>query len=944
MKNMHLKAALLFLAGAAFCTLASGFTFIYSDGQLPVKWTPDKSSIAIQILADNSTHLMDGSTQATAIQAAMTDPTIGWNHYLGDVQFAPQIAAAGQGADGNKINEIFFSSKPYTYSWDTNTLALTTTWLSGSQRGEADIIFNTQYTWDSYRGALLASGVLDLRRVALHELGHVLGLDHPDQATPPQIISPTPIMNSIISNTDALTADDITGATSLYGTAPLGHAPANDNFVNAVAITLSGTSARVTGTNVNATREANEPIPDSSSGGSMGGHSVWWKWTAPADGSVSLDTQGSLFDTTLGVYTGTAVSGLTNVAYNDDIEKGAIQNSSLTFNASNGVTYFFAVDGFNGNDGNGSDSAAITLNLNFAVTGGSAPVITSQPRNEVVTPDGSVTFSVTATGAALSYQWSLDGSPLSGATSSSLTVSVVVTTTIIAGNYSGPVNNAQSANAGNYTVTVSNSFGSVTSNPVKLTLLDNPLPNETVTTAHNGSLSAFGVGGSFQWQVSTDGGKTWTNLDNNSTYSGVTSRFLQITAVTPALNGYQYRYVVTSSGNSSTSNASTLTVSAAVLPFPACITINSAGTLIVGDGSNNNIQTVSTAGFVTPLAGSSGQAGSTDGKGTGALFNQPGGIVAANDGNVYVADTANGTIRSVAPDGTVTTIAGKTSVRGNADGTGSAASFSSPTGIAVSGNILYVADAVNNTIRQVTTAGVVTTFAGGGGTGQTISGTSDGTGTAARFNHPSGIAIDGTGNLYVSDSTNNTIRLITPAGVVSTFAGVAGVNGDQNGTGSGALFNNPQGLAVDSSNNLYVADTGNSCIRRISPAGVVINFAGLPTIAGLEDGFNIYAFFNQPRSLVVDSLGNVYVADTGNAALRQITPGYMVTTLALSQAQSSTGSTGTTGGTGSAGSTAGGSGSNTSTPSGGGGGGAPSIWFITVLTLLGFGRLLRVRR
>ena len=178
-----------------------------------------------------------------------------------------------------------------------------------------------------------------------------------------------------------------------------------------------------------------------------------------------------------------------------------------------------------------------------------------------------------------------------------------------------------------------------------------------------------------------------------------------------------------------------------------------------------------------------------------------------------------------------------------------------------------------NTIRQVTTAGVVTTFAGGGVAGSKRSRVLP-TALAPRpvsitpWASPS-IA---RGEIYVSDSTNNTIRLITPAGVVTTFAGLAGVSGAQDGTGNAALFNNPQGLAVDSSNNIYVADTGNSCIRRINPAGVVVTGQAFRPSQVLEDGFNIYAFFNQPRGLVVDSSANVSCRRHWQAALRQVTP------------------------------------------------------------------------
>ena len=245
-------------------------------------------------------------------------------------------------------------------------------------------------------------------------------------------------------------------------------------------------------------------------------------------------------------------------------------------------------------------------------------------------------------------------------------------------------------------------------------------------------------------------------------------------------------------------------------------------------------------------------------------------------GNVYVCDTYD-TIRKITPAGVVTTFAGTAGQGGSADGTGAAAQFTSPEGTAVdaAGNV-YVADTVNDTIRKITPAGVVTTLAGTAGQG----GSADGTGAAAHSTFPTGVAVDGAGNVYVADSYNDTIRKITPAGVVTTLAGTAGQSGSADGTGAAARFNTPSGMAVDGAGNVYVADEDNDddpqdhAGRGRDHAGRGGGPVAAPTAPVPQPGFN------QPRGLAVDDAGNVYVADTGNDMIRKITPAGVVTTLA----------------------------------------------------------------
>lgn len=441
MKNKTLRLVLPVLAGLLAAASAWGFAYILDQRDngtpLPLKWPP--GTVAIQIKLGSAASLSDGTSFNTSAQTAAQM----WNTHLGNLQITTSIAPEGPAAQNNNLNELVFASDVFGDAFDTNTVAVTTVWSRGNERTQADIIYNSARTWDSYDGS--PRNAIDIQRVTLHELGHLLGLDHPDEAGQ----SVTAIMNSRISSLDALASDDITGAQNIYG--PPG-TPANDSFASATLIALSANNAAtLSGYNTNATKQIGEP----NHAGDTGGRSVWWRWTAPAAGPVTLDTRGSYFDTTLGVYTGTAVNSLTAIASNDDLSSSPqphIQASSVTFTAVAGTTYFIAVDGFD------ADCAALTLNFAFTPTGPLLPVITAQPVGATVTTGGSVSFSVTATDAT-GYQWTFNGSNISGATGTTHTISSVTT-----------------ANAGSYRVVVSNGAGSVNSDTVTLTVNAPPAP------------------------------------------------------------------------------------------------------------------------------------------------------------------------------------------------------------------------------------------------------------------------------------------------------------------------------------------------------------------------------------------------------------------------------------------------------------------------------------
>ena len=310
---------------------------------------------------------------------------------------------------------------------------------------------------------------------------------------------------------------------------------------------------------------------------------------------------------------------------------------------------------------------------------------------------------------------------------------------------------------------------------------------------------------------------------------------------------------------------------------PVAVATDSSNHVYVADTDNSTIRKITPRGAVTTFAGTAGVDGHSDGNGAAASFDSLFGVAVDGAGNVYVADTGNNTIRKITPNRVVTTLAGTAGDFGSVDGVGAEARFDTPYGVAAdrSGNV-YVADTGNNTIRKITPAGLVTTIAGD----SDISGSADGMGGAAKFNAPLGIATDRASNVYVADTGNDTIRKIAPNGMVTTVAGAAGVNGHADGTGAAATFDHPYGLATDKAGNIYVADNGNDTIRKITPSRVVTTLAGTVGIADYADGTGTAARFNDPSGVAVDNSGNVYVADPRNFTIRKITPGGVVTTFA----------------------------------------------------------------
>ncbi|KAH3766787.1 Virginiamycin B lyase [Pelomyxa schiedti] len=279
--------------------------------------------------------------------------------------------------------------------------------------------------------------------------------------------------------------------------------------------------------------------------------------------------------------------------------------------------------------------------------------------------------------------------------------------------------------------------------------------------------------------------------------------------------------------------------------------------------SSNSVRVITVSGDVMTIG--CGTAGHLDGNGTDAMFNEPYGIAVDFLGNLLVSDVANHCIRKITPQGVVSTIAGQGGKKGFVDGPSQNARFQSPYDIAVDiYGTIFVADYGNHAIRAIYSQGYVVTIGGNG-----KAGFADGQGSKTLFSSPSSIALDGASNIYVTDSGNFRIRKITQDGTVSTVAG--SIFGFADGQASFSKFGSTSGIAVDVLGNIYIADYSNHKIRMISQTGMVSTIAGTGS-GGFSDGLGSTASFNYPYGLAVDFCGNVYVGDCANNRIRKLVP------------------------------------------------------------------------
>jgi streptogramin lyase len=537
-----------------------------------------------------------------------------------------------------------------------------------------------------------------------------------------------------------------------------------------------------------------------------------------------------------------------------------------------------------------------------------APVITTQPTGVTVNAGTSTMLSVVASGAS-TYQWLLNGQAISGATSASYSVTPTTPTdgatySVTIANSGGSTTSADAVlrvtgigilagqiggggfadgdktaqarfwgpaalaldGAGNLYVSDYNTVRKISAQGMVSTIAgsartcgDQAGAGAAALLCYPFALAADGAGNVY---VADDSGGTVWRIDSTGSMTAYSTSFSCINSLA-SLNSKQLLYVGDSCGNA----GAIMTLDTAAPGAPALfanitgpiagLSFDAAGNVNVAN--DTTIQQVTAAGTaVSTLAGTSSMPGSADGQGAAARFGcliYPFGddllgsvgavsIATLPSGISYVTDYCHSTIRAVTAAGNVTTFAGAADVTGAIDQPGVNARFFSPSAVvADAGGNLYVADYYNGLIRKIsTTTGVVGTYAGQ----EPHSGYTDGAAAQAAFKYPFGVVADSAGNLYVTDTYNYVIRKITPAGVVSTVAGIPGVAGYLDGPGTAAKFALPQGIAIDTAGNLYVADNLNGDVRMITPAGVVSTVAGL---------------LNQPTGVAVDATGNVYITD-----------------------------------------------------------------------------------
>jgi hypothetical protein len=347
------------------------------------------------------------------------------------------------------------------------------------------------------------------------------------------------------------------------------------------------------------------------------------------------------------------------------------------------------------------------------------------------------------------------------------------------------------------------------------------------------------------------------------------------TALGPVLT-YQYTFAVSTLAGSGSSAHIDGTGTGASFQGPKGIAVDTAGNVYVTDNyaeaNQQNatycIRQITPSGVVTTFAGGGPENILTGSPATGIYFDILCGVAVDQHGNVFVPEPYRGDVREITSGSQVSIIAGAFGLEGSQDGV--SAAFGLAVGVATDTfGYVYIADSANQNIRKISAGFGAETITLAGAVG--VKGSNDGLGAAAHFNTPLNLAADYQSNLYVSDAGNCLIRKISPYGIVTTLAGTAGVAGYADGTGNSATFSHPRGIAVDFRGYIYVAEQETDIIRMITPAGKVTTIVGKPNVTGSANGSPQNATFNTPIGIAVDLKGNLYIVDQGNYLIRKIT-------------------------------------------------------------------------
>ena len=495
-------------------------------------------------------------------------------------------------------------------------------------------------------------------------------------------------------------------------------------------------------------------------------------------------------------------------------------------------------------------------------------------------PGQPVVFSIRASGVGLSFQWLRDDVPIPGATDSSFTLLIVT-----------PADDGAV-----FTVRVRNAQGATTSQPFTLHVATAAVapsiltpPADLSTEAGQPAVFAVIAEGtppfSYQW------------LRNNEVIPGAQTERYTIPVSSSDDDGARFSVRVGNvSGVLVTSAAATLSVrpqpglylvagsaggrgrlagigTSARFAEPVGLARDPAGNVYVADEANHTIFRIAPNLRVSIVAGR-GEAGQDDGPAATATFNMPSGVVVDSHGNLFVVDSGSATVRRITPAGVVSTFAGVAGDSAWTDGPAGTGRLYTPKALTIDpDDNLYVAGIGG--VRRIDPAGTISSVAGSAATGD-----QDGVGAAASFDYLRGIARAADGTLFVSDYGADSIRRISPTGDVTTVAGSSWNSGAVDGVGAGARFSQPQGIALDSSGNLFVADTNNQTVRRVSPEGNVTTVAGMAGVTGPDDGPAHAASFRAPSGLLIDPTGQLLITEVGNSQIRRLDALGTVTTLA----------------------------------------------------------------